>query len=529
MLPDVAGTVENVGAWLDRRAQAAPSRPALSDPDRSLDWAELASRTARLSAWLRRVGVGRGDRVAFLLANRTAALEAVFACARMGAIALPVNTRLAPPEVRTLLDDATPKVLLHEAALAPLVAAACGLAKAPPEVHLPVGGTPDAYEAALAGERDGEPAADVSAEEPMLLLYTSGTTGTPKGALLPHRKSLFNSLNAALFFELTARDRVLVPLPLFHSFGLTILTIPALYAGARVVLQRPFDPAGLWEIVARERITMLGAVPTMLQAMLEALEAAARTPDLSSLRFLFSAGAALPVALIEAYEARHGLVVKQGFGQTETSVLCCLDSDDALRKAGSVGKPVFHADVRVVRRALLGDPPSRWEDCPPGEAGEIVVRGPITMLGYWRRPEATAETLREGWLRTGDLATVDAEGFVTLVGRARELYITGGENVYPAEVEAAYRIHPDIAEIAVVGVPDPRWGEVGEAFVVLRPGASLDPEALREWGSERLARYKLPRRFRAVRELPRTVTGKVQKHLLLGSPPNEGPESPASS
>lgn len=252
----------------------------------------------------------------------------------------------------------------------------------------------------------------------------------------------------------------------------------------------------------------------MLAALYEALGAAPDgAPDTSSLRFVFSAGAPLAVDLIRAFEQR-GLVVKQGFGQTETSILCCLDAADAQRKAGSVGKPVFHADVRIVRTESLAGPPEAWQDCAPGEAGEIVVRGPITMLGYWRQPEATHETLRGEWLRTGDLATADAEGFFSLVGRARELYISGGENVYPAQVEAVYAGHPDVREIAVVGVPDARWGEAGRAFVVLAEGATLDPEALRAWGAQRLARYKLPRDFVAVGSLPRTVTGKVQKHRL---------------
>lgn len=514
----MASTLDNVGTWLDRRADAAPERRALVDPDRTLSFASLADRSRRAAAVLADHGVGPGDRVALLLANRSAYLETVFACARLGAIAVPVNTRLAPPEVRHVFGDAEPALVLHEPSLGPLVAAAIRGARTAP-ARLEVGGAPDAYEAALAGAGPPPDVHPVAPDDPMLLLYTSGTTGAPKGALLPHRKTLFNSLNAALFFELTARDRVLVPLPLFHSFGLSILSIPAIYAGATVLLERQFDPERTWATVASERVSYFGAVPTMFRALLEALDAASPRPDVSSLRFLFSAGAAIPVEVIRAFEERHGLVVKQGFGQTETSILCCLDAEHALRKAGSVGRPVFHADVRIVRRDDLARPSSAWRDVGNDEPGEIVVRGPITMTGYWRRPEATAETLREGWLLTGDLATRDSEGFVRLVGRARDLYISGGENVYPAEIEAAYAAHPAIREIAVVGVPDPRWGEVGRAFVVLAAGASLDPDALRAWGAERLARYKLPRSFEAVPSLPRTETGKVRKHLLPAGPP----------
>jgi fatty-acyl-CoA synthase len=512
--PTTASALHNAGGWLARRAADDAARPAVVDAGRRFDYGALDSRSARLAGSLRGRGVARGDRVAIALANRSAFLEAVFAAARLGAIALPINTRLAPPEVRELLDDAEPTVLLHEAEAAADVERACAAAARPPQ-RLPVGGARDAYEEALAASEPWHDVAPVSPEDPMILMYTSGTTGSPKGALLPHRKTLYNALNAELFFGLSERDRVLVAVPLFHSFGLQILSLPALHAGAGLVLQRPFDADALWRLVAEERVSFFGGVPTMFRELLRALDAArAAGSDLASLRFAFTAGSAIDVDLIHAFHAR-GVLVKQGFGQTETSVLCCLEAGDAIRKAGSVGRPVRHVELRVVATDTLEGHPDGWRDVGPGEPGEIVVRGPITMTGYWRRPAATAEVLREdGWLRTGDLATRDDEGFLTLVGRARELFISGGENVYPAQVEHVYAEHPAIREIAVVGVPDERWGEVGRAYVVLAPGASLDAEALRGWGRERLARFKVPRSFVAVEVLPRTVTGKIQKHRL---------------
>jgi fatty-acyl-CoA synthase len=504
--------LHNAGGWIARRAATSGERiavieePADGEDGRALDYRSLDERSARCAAWLRAAGVERGDRVALALGNRSVFLETVFAAARIGAIALPVNTRLAPPELRQILDDAQPRVLLHERELEDRVARACsGAAGAP--LRLDSGG----YEAAIAAHAPDPAIAPVAPDDPMLLMYTSGTTGAPKGALLPHRKTLFNSLNAQLFFDLSSRDCVLVVIPLFHSFGLSILSLPALYAGATVVLQRHFDAAELWRAVARRGVTFFGGVPTMFRELLAALDG---TADLASLRFAFTAGAAIPVELIHAFEKR-GVRLKQGFGQTETSILCCLDARDAVRKAGSVGKPVFHAELRVVARDAIDGPVAGWRDVAIGDTGEIVVRGPLTMIGYWRRPEETAQTLREdGWLRTGDLASVDAEGFVTLVGRARDLFISGGENVYPAQVEQVYLQHPAIREIAVVGVPDERWGEVGHAYVVLEANAELDAAALRAWGRERLAGFKVPRSFAAVASLPKTVTGKVQKHRI---------------
>ncbi len=512
-----ASPLHNTGMWLATRAATTGDRLAVIEGERRFSYAALDARCAQCAGWLRELGVGRGDRVAILLGNRVAFLEVVFAAARLGAIVLPLNTRLAAPEITQLLDDAQPTVLLHETALVALAERACrGLATGPAPTRVAIGGPDDPddrYEAALA---DATPRPEVEAVRPddaMILMYTSGTTGMPKGALLPHRKSLYNSLNAQLFFDLRSDDRVLVVVPLFHSFGLQILSMPALYSGASVLLQSHFEPEAVWSAVEREAVTFFGAVPTMFRALYECLERDPQGWSIDSLRFAFTAGSAIPVELIHDFE-RHGLLLKQGFGQTETSILCCLEERDAIRKAGSVGRPVFHAEVRVVDTDQLDKAPEQWRDVPPGVTGEIVVRGPITMIGYWRRPEASAETLRGEWLRTGDLATVDEEGFVTLVGRARDMYISGGENVYPAQVEATYHAHPEIREVAVVGVSHPRWGETGHAFVVLHDGARLDAEAMRTWGRERLATFKVPTEFTALPELPKTVTGKVQKHRL---------------
>jgi fatty-acyl-CoA synthase len=507
--------LDNIGDWPARWARRRGDALAVADADRRLDWTAFAERVGRVAGWLRDAGVGRGDRVAFLLRNRTSALEIVLGAARIGAVTLPVNLRLSAREIAYQLDDCRPAVLFHEADLADTVHAAEGAASHRPRRRVAVTGTDDDYEAALAAAEAPSSAEPVSPEDAAILMYTSGTTGAPKGALLPHRKALYNALNAVLDFGIRSDDRVLVVAPLFHSLGLQILSLPVVYAGGALLLQPHFDPDAVWDAVARERITYFGGVPAMHQRLGDVLAARDADVDRSSLRFVFTAGSAVSTELVRDFE-RRGIRLVQGYGQTETSTLCCLRSEDALRKAGSVGRPVFHAELRIVTQESRRGTPDTWRDAAPGQPGEIVVRGPITMLGYWEKPEATAETLIDGWVCTGDLAQRDEEGFVTLVGRSRDMIISGGENVYPAEVEAVYREHPSIREIAVVGVPDPRWGEVGRAHVLLEPGHALDRDALDAWARERLAAFKIPRHYVVEKELPRTASGKVRKHLLAG-------------
>ena len=507
--------LDNIGDWPARWARRRGGDLAVADDAMRLDWRTFESRVARVAGWLVGQGITSGDRVAVLLGNRSALLEVLFGAARIGAITLPVNLRLSPREIAYQLDDCRPAALFHECDLRPTVEAATSLSSHCPRLLVSVGDARSDYEQALEETPPLHDSLSVPPDHPVILMYTSGTTGSPKGAVLPHRKALYNSLNAGLDFGIRSDDRVLVVAPLFHSLGLQILALPVLYAGGSLVLQSRFDPDEVWDAVARERITYFGGVPAMHQRLHEALtRRAGHADERASLRFVFTAGSAVSNELIHRFRACD-ILLMQGYGQTESSTLCCLRAEDAVRKAGSVGRPVFHAEVRIISLDTRAETTTRWRDTAPGETGEIVVRGPITMLGYWNDPVATAATLRDGWLMTGDLAHVDAEGFVTLAGRSKDMIISGGENVYPAEVEAVYREHPGIREIAVVGVPDERWGEAGRAHLLLEDGVPFDRTALDAWARERLAAFKIPKHYVIEQDLPRTASGKIRKHALI--------------
>ena len=453
-------------------------------------------------------------------------LEALFAAARLGAIAIPINARLTAPEVAFQLDDSTPRVLLVEHRWQARAEQACGMAKHPPRTRLVVGTNGhgrDAYEDALASQGASAECQAVSPEAPMILMYTSGTTGKPKGALLPHRKSLYNSLNAQLFFDIaqptacSSSPPSSTPSDCRSSLCRRSMRGPvssSRRASRRNASGGPSSRSASAISEGSRRCTSACSRPCARGPLLR------RVPE--SLRFAFTAGSAAPPELIRDFHAL-GLLMKQGYGQTETSILTCLEPEDALEKAGSVGRPVFHGELRLVDPATIEGPVEDWRDVEVSAIGEIVVRGPITMLGYWQRPAATAETLRGEWLRTGDLATRDPDFDLTLVGRAREMYISGGENVYPAEIEATLVEHPDVREAAVVAVPDAEWGEVGHAHVVLDAPDACTATELLEWLGARLARFKQPRAIVFEPELPRTASGKIQKHRLAPGTPEADP------
>ncbi|MER5208348.1 long-chain fatty acid--CoA ligase [Streptomyces sp. NPDC002825] len=492
---------QGIGSWPARRNRRSPRRTALVHEGRAIDYAELHDRCTRLAHALRGAGVERGDRVAFLGPNHPAYLETLFATGLLGAVFVPLNTRLAVPELLHQLTDSGSEVLVHAGQPAERVtelAEATALA-----ALLAVDGGPGApYEELLAAAPAEPVDEEVGHEDVCLIMYTSGTTGRSKGAVLTHGNIVWNSLNVLVDTDLAGDEVSLVSAPLFHTAALNMSCLPTLLKGGTVLLESSFDPDRTLRLIEDHRVTCMFGVPTMYDAMAAAAGWAAA--DLTSLRTLLCGGAPVPSRTAAAYLGR-GLAFVQGYGMTETSPgALILDRADSLSRAGSAGVPHFFTDVRVVL-------PS-GEEAAPGERGEVVVAGPNVTPGYWNLPEATAAAFRDGGrFRSGDVATVDEDGYVRLVDRLKDMIISGGENIYPAEVEDALLGHPDVAEAAVIGVPDARWGEVGRAVVVTRAGATVTEGELIAHLEGRLARYKIPRSVVLAPELPRNAAGKLLK------------------
>ncbi|MEV6751104.1 long-chain fatty acid--CoA ligase [Streptomyces sp. NPDC051214] len=491
---------EGLGSWPARRARKTPHRTALTHQGRPISYGVLHSRVLRLAHALRAHGVRRGDRVAYLGPNHPAFLETFFAAGALGAVFVPLNTRLAAPEIAYQLADAGARTLVHSPAHTPVVA---DLRQTAGQVELAVEVGPD-YEALLGGSVEDPLDEAVGGDDVCLLMYTSGTTGRPKGAMLTHANLTWNAVNVLVDADLTADTVALVSAPLFHAAALGMLTLPVLLKGGHCVLVESFDPAETLDLVEEHRVGALFGVPTMYERLTR--QPRWRTADLSSLRILMCGGAPVPAPLIEAY-AERGLAFQQGYGMTEAAPgALYLDAEHARPKAGSAGVPHFFTDVRVVRPDL--------SPADTGETGEVLVRGPHVTPGYWQLPDETAAAFADGWFRTGDAARVDADGFVTIADRLKDMIISGGENIYPAEVESALLAHPDVLECAVIGVPDARWGEVPRAVVVPREGAAPDPADVLGFLAGRLATYKIPKSVVCVDELPRTASGKLHKPSL---------------
>jgi fatty-acyl-CoA synthase len=493
---------QGLGSWPARRARMTPDKPALVQDGRATTYAELEDRSTRLALGLRERGVTQGDRVAFLGLNSVELVETMFAVAKLGAVFLPVNTRLAPPELRHVLSDSGARLLIWQAGFEPGVESPEVAALDLDRVRIEADG--GASLAALFGPEDVALDEPVGLDDLFMIQYTSGTSGRPKGVMLSHANIVWNVFNLMVDVDLGSDEVALVTAPLFHTAALNQVLFPTILKGGTALVEARFDPDRAIELIERERVTLLFGVTTMYLALARASRFA--EADLSTLRSALSGGAPIPESLLRTWLDR-GLMITQGYGLTESSPgATMLRAADGVRKLGSAGTACFFTDVRVV------DP--SFEPVQVGQPGEVRVQGPNVTAGYWQNQAATDSAFVDGWLRTGDLAVVDDEGYLRIVDRLKDMFISGGENVYPAEVEQAIHTHPSIAECAVVGVPDERWGEVGRAVVTLQEGAALTEAELIAHLEGRLARYKIPRSVVVVPELPHNASGKLVKSRL---------------
>jgi len=487
--------------WLKRWAEYAPSSIAIQSGEdgTAVSYLDLYRQSQRLAAVLRRhFGIHAGDRVACLAQNELEYISLFFAVQRLGAILVPINFRFTVSEVEHIVRDSGAKLLVAQKAFAPTAMALQHVTRL-----WNFDGEESLCEAVRGADFEAVPFAGAF-EDPAMILYTSGTTGFPKGALISNRMMFWNSINTGLRLNLTQNDVVLSFLPLFHTGGWNVLTTPCLHRGARVVLLRKFDADLILDLTERERVTVLFGVPTMMDFM--ARSPRFRASDLKSVRYAIVGGEPMPLELIDTWEKR-GIPIRQGYGLTEFGPnVFSLNQEDSRRKMGSIGFPNFYIDARVVD--LEG------RDVPAGEVGELVLRGPVAMSGYWQNQKATDEVMREGWLHTGDLVRRDEEGYFFVVGRKKEMFISGGENVYPAEVEKVLRQVESVREVAVIGVPHEKWGECGRAFISVEAGREVAVESLREHCLKHLAKFKVPQQFVIMADLPKTESGKIAKQLL---------------
>lgn len=496
----------NSADLLTNRARLTPEREALLEWEtgRRFTYAALNERANRCANWLCSHGVGYGDRVSILAHNSVAYLDLFYGCAKIGAVFAPLNWRLVAGELRYILGDCRPKLLLvgeefeeTAAALQPHTAE-MGIEDVVPLAR---------YAAALPRQEAHEPPrpAALSPETPHCILYTSGTTGRPKGAIIPQRQVLWNCINTAISWGLTEHDVSPVFTPLFHAGGLFAFMTPLHYLGGRVILTRGFDVEESLRIIIEEQCTVILGVPTLFQMWLNS--PGFDDIDFSHVHFFISGGAPCPVALMEEWRQRAGTVFRQGYGLSEVGPNCFSMTDaESAPKSGSVGKPIFHSKMRLVDE--------NGRDVPVGATGELLIKGPHVCAGYLNNPEATAEAITDGWFHTGDMARRDADGFYYIAGRFKDMIISGGENVYAAEVEAVLQQHDAVQACALIGLPDEQWGEVGLMITVLKPDQTATEAELREHCYNHLARYKVPKQIIFAPELPYSPYGKVQKAEL---------------
>lgn len=488
--------------WIKRWALYSPEHTAIESlsEDLSLSYSELNIQISKRVSLLKETfGIQEGDRVAMLAMNQAEHIIVFFALQRIGAILLPLNYRLAAPEIRYQLEDSSAKLLIYAA-----------------EFKEKISSTSSCKTVALESDEGWIEHAKSSApyknenisedviERVCMILYTSGTTGKPKGAMITNKMLFWNSISTCLRLNLTQQEVILTFAPFFHTGGWNVLTTPVLHRGGTVILTQKFEAEETLRLCDEKGVTILFGVPTMMQMMADAPNF--DSTQLSKIRYAIVGGEPISIPLIERWHEKE-IPIRQGYGLTEFGPnVFSLNENDAIRKKGSIGFANFYIDTRVVD--------DNENNCQVNEIGELWLRGPACTPGYWNNLKATSQAIENGWFKTGDLVRFDEEGYFYVVDRKKDLFISGAENVYPAEIEAVLRSHPMIKEVAVIGVPDERWGEVGAAFVVLNEHQNDFESILSDYCREQLAKYKVPKYFKEVSELPKSDSGKILKRKL---------------
>ncbi|MCB0555716.1 MAG: long-chain fatty acid--CoA ligase [Phaeodactylibacter sp.] len=492
--------------WIAKWAVYSPDKVAVKEYEtqRKLTYGSLHRLGSRLAFHLQsEYGIGKGSRIAILAENCLEYIVLFAAMQKMGCILVPINYRLTSLEVDYLLRDSEPALAISEQKFEATLKAAPAFSQIPNFWPLEeLAAFCEKY--STAPEAAEYPLEVVEEDHPAFILYTSGTTGFPKGAIYSHKMLFWNSINTAMSLIINTESRTINVMPPFHTGGWNVLTTPFLHHGAYTCLLKKFDAPTVLRFIQEEKATLFMGVPTMLKMMAE-------TPEFESaafpnLLYIIVGGESMPIPLIEQWDAK-GVAIRQGYGMTEVGPnLTSLHQNDAIRRKGSIGRPNFYVQIRIVDEA--------GQAVPPNQAGELLLRGPMVTPGYWNNETATRKALDSGWFHTGDMVREDEEGYLFVVDRIKNMFISGGENVYPAEVERVLLAHEDISEAAVIGAPDEKWGEVGKAFVVAREGAKLTAENVAEHCRKNLAKFKAPKYILFVDELPKNDTGKINRQAL---------------
>jgi long-chain acyl-CoA synthetase len=510
----------NLVSRVHETATTQPEKIAYHFMGQDTSYAEFDMSVSKFASALQDLGIKKGDHIAFLLGNTPHFLISLYATMRIGATAIPVNPIYTPDEISYIIQNSDAKAVIALDQLLPLVEQAAGvfptvahyiICETDPSTTEKIAALPASVKNKVrsftqligAGTTNGHPV-DVDENETAIILYTSGTTGRPKGAMLTHKNIYSNARDVADYLGFSEEDRVVATLPVFHVFALTVVVNAPLLKGATILLVPRFSPGDVFKITREKEATVFAGVPTMYNFLYQFPEG--RKEDFESIRLSISGGSSLPVALLHNFEEKFNVRISEGYGLSESSPVTCFNPTDRERIPGSIGTTITNVENKVVDE--LG------HDVPDGEVGELIVRGPNVMKGYYKMPEETAAALRDGWLYTGDLARRDEDGYFYIVDRKKDLVIVGGYNVYPREVEEVLFEHRDVVEAAVIGVPDPDFGEAVHAFVVLKDGVKEDVGSLESYCSKRLAKYKVPKHIEFLDELPKNTTGKILRRNL---------------